>query len=84
MSKCPYSTILGIPKEGVHKPRIMGFARNDMIATVIVAIITSYMYNINFFKSFAIWFILGELLHYIFGVQTEFLTRLGIHVNCKI
>ena len=61
----------------------MGFALNDFLATIFVAIITSYIYDISFIKSFLIWFILGEVLHYIFGTQTAFLTRIGINVNCS-
>jgi hypothetical protein len=83
MSKCPYAYALGIPGQGVHEKRIMGFALNDFLATIFVAIITSYIYDISFIKSFLIWFILGEVLHYIFGTQTAFLTRIGINVNCS-
>ena len=83
MSKCPYAYALGIPGQGVHERRIMGFALNDTLATIVVAIITSYMYDISFIKSFLIWFILGEVLHYIFGTQTAFLTYIGINVNCS-
>ena len=78
MSKCPYAFVLGIPGQGVHASRVLGFSLNDILATIIVAIITSYLFNISFIKSLLYWFILGEVLHYIFGVQTEFLSRLGI------
>lgn len=83
MSKCPYAYVLGIPGQGVHAKRIMGFALNDFLATIVVAIITAYIYDISFIKSFLIWFILGEVLHYIFGTQTAFLTHIGINVNCS-
>jgi len=83
MSKCPYAFVLGIPGQGVHAARILGFALNDILATIVVAIITSYVFNISFIKSFLYWFILGEILHYIFDVQTEFLSRLGIVTGCK-
>ena len=79
---CPYSTLLGVPKEGVHAKRMFGFALNDIIATIVVAAITSYFLNVSFLYSLAIWFIAGEFLHYVFGVQTEVLTQLGIKVPC--
>jgi hypothetical protein len=75
---CPYAFALGVPGQGVHAPRIWGYARNDTIATIIVAAITSYFTSISFLPSLAAWFILGELLHYIYGTQTAFLTTLGI------
>jgi hypothetical protein len=83
MSKCPYAYVLGIPGQGVHETRFMGFALNDFLATIVVAAISAYIYDIHFIKSFFIWFILGEVLHYIFGTQTAFLTRIGIKVNCS-
>lgn len=75
---CPYAFVLGIPGQGVHAARIGGYARNDIIATIVVAIITSYAWRISFFTSLVGWFILGEVLHYAFGTQTAVLTSLGI------
>jgi hypothetical protein len=75
---CPYAAILGVPGQGVHATRIGGYARNDIVATIIVAAITSYFTSISFLTSLAGWFILGEVLHYVFGTQTAFLTTLGI------
>ena len=40
---CPYANILGVPGQGVHAPRIFGLARNDIIATILVAALTSYI-----------------------------------------
>jgi len=54
---CPYANILGIPGQGVHAPRVFGLARNDIIATIVLAIITSFFYSLTF------WFITGEVLH---------------------
>jgi len=79
---CPYANLLGVPKEGVHAKRIFGFALNDFLATFLVAAITAYLFNVSFLYSFTIWFVAGEILHYAFGVQSEFLTRLGIKVPC--
>jgi hypothetical protein len=46
--------------------------------TLVAAAITAYFFKISFLKSFVIWFITGEVLHYVFGVQTAVLTTLGI------
>jgi hypothetical protein len=75
---CPYAFVLGIPGQGVHAARIGGYARNDIIATIVVAIITSYVTRISLFISLVGWFLLGEVLHYVFGTQTAVLTTLGI------
>ena len=80
---CPYATLLGKPREGVHAARIMGFSLNDTLMTIAVAIMTSYIFNIPIVYSLIAWFVGGEILHYAFGVQTEALTKLGIRVNCS-
>ena len=80
---CPYANLLGVPGEGVHERIIFGYARNDIIATILVAIITSYYYNISFILSFVVWFTLGEILHILFGTQTAFLDMIGLRPQCK-
>ena len=78
MGSCPYAHILGIPEQGVHAKRIFGYALNDTLATVVLALITSYLMKRGFLETFVAWFILGEILHYVFGTQTAVLTTLGI------
>lgn len=75
---CPYANILGVPGEGVHAQRFMGLALNDTIATLVAALITSWLFNVSLLYSIIGWFILGELLHYAFGVNTAFLKMIGI------
>jgi 5-bromo-4-chloroindolyl phosphate hydrolysis protein len=77
---CPYANLLGTPGEGVHARRIAGYALNDILATILGAIITSYIYKVSFIKSFVAWFVLGEVLHIAFGTQTAFLTSIGLRV----
>jgi len=79
MSSCPYSTLLGVRGQGVHSARIAGFALNDILATVLVAAITSYIANISFVYSLFGWFVLGEVLHYAMCVDTAFLELIGLH-----
>jgi hypothetical protein len=75
---CPYSTLLGIRGQGVHAPRFLGLALNDMIATIVVAILTSYLWNIPFLYSLIGWFVLGEVLHYVMCVDTAFLEMIHL------
>jgi len=77
-SKCPFAFALGIPGQGFHAQRIFGYALNDTLATIVLASITSLFVKVSFITSFIAWFILGEVLHYIYGTQTAFLTTLGI------
>ena len=79
---CPYANALGEPGKGVHAVRIFGLARNDLIMTIIAAIVTAYLFNISFLVSFIVWFTAGEVLHYLFGTNTAFLRMIGINVNC--
>jgi len=75
---CPYSNILGIPGEGVHAPRFYGFALNDTLATLVAALLTSLFFQVPILYSIAGWFIGGEVLHYVFCVDTAFMKMIGI------
>lgn len=75
---CPYSTLLGIPGQGIHAARIFGLALNDTLMTIAAAVLTSFLFNVNLLYSILAWFIIGEILHYIFGVNTAFLAMIGI------
>jgi len=75
---CPYSNILGVPGEGVHAKRFLGFALNDTIATLVAALLTAWFFKISLFYSILGWFIAGEVLHYLFCVDTAFMKMIGI------
>jgi hypothetical protein len=75
---CPYSNILGIPGEGVHALRFYGFALNDTLATLVAALLTSLFFQVPILYSIAAWFIGGEVLHYVFCVDTAFMKMIGI------
>lgn len=80
-SNCPYANILGEPGTGFHSWRIgpgRGFAFGDIIATILVAVITSYVFNVNIWYSLIGWFIGGEIAHWAFGVPTGFLISVGV------
>ena len=76
--KCPFAFVLGVPGQGIHAERIYGYALNDTLMTIIGALITAHIFDIAIWKSLLGWFVAGEVLHYAFGVQTAFLTTLGI------
>lgn len=80
---CPYSNILGIPGQGFHSTRIFGLALYDILATIVLAVIVSYFFKVSVIKSFIGLFILGEILHYLFGSNTAFLQMIGIKRDCS-
>lgn len=79
MSTCPYANILGESGKGVHATRLYGFAANDIYMTIIAAAATAYIFHIHILYSLTGWFVLGEVLHYIFGTNTAFLVMLGLN-----
>jgi len=75
---CPYKTLLGIREQGVHSARVLGLARNDIVMTVLGALATSYFFKVSILWSLIGWFVAGEVLHILLGVDTAFLELLGI------
>jgi|TARA_B100000795_G_C22655242_1_gene381891 hypothetical protein len=65
-----YSHIFGEEKKGLHRFRIYDIAIIDVILTILAAIIISYYTKYKFFIILIILFILGIIMHYLFGVNT--------------
>ena len=81
---CPfkiYKNILGIPGKGVHKKRLLDVAFIDYILTILAALLFSYTTNFPLVLSTIMWFILGIILHILFGVETSTIKYLNLH--CK-
>ena len=72
---CTYKNIFGKPNEGIHSTRIFGFAFWDIFFTVILAFLIYYFFGYNFWFVLLILFILAEIAHMLFCVDTAF-TRL--------
>ena len=81
MSGCPYANALGVPGQGVHAPRFMGLAIADTIATIVGAALIAYFFRLSFVVTFIAFFTLGEVLHYLAGTQTAFLTMIGVRAT---
>jgi hypothetical protein len=80
---CPFKFALGVPGEGVHAPRLFGLAIVDIIATVLVAGLTSWLTKSNYILNLIFWFVLGEILHFMFGTPTAFLKMIGMEPTCE-
>lgn len=80
---CPYATVLGIRGQGVHSKRFLGMALNDILATIVAALMTSYFFNVSLLYSLLGWFLAGEVFHIAFGVDTAFLEYVGLKPKCS-
>jgi len=84
MNICPYSkyrNALGTIGKGIHKYRFLNTAIVDYILTIIAAFITTYFSNIPLVLTTIVWFIMGIVLHILFGVETNTLKYLNIDCN---
>lgn len=79
---CPYATALGEREKGFHSTRFMGLALNDILGTIGLALLTTYLFNVTFWKSLLAWFVAGEVLHYLYGVNSAFLEKVGLSPSC--
>ena len=79
---CPYSALFGEPGTGFHSTRFLGIALYDTIGTILIAIVTSYVFKISLVYSIVGWFVAGEVLHYAFGTNSAFLKMIGLSPKC--
>lgn len=79
---CPYAFALGIPGQGIHAARILGMSVNDWLATFILAIPIAFLFQIEYIYALIGFFVLGEVLHYYFGVKSAFLKMIGLEPTC--
>jgi len=70
MKLCKYKSILGNPGVGVHSYRLFNISVVDVALTVLLAYLLSVWKRWTFWKTFIGLFVLGEILHYIFCVDT--------------
>lgn len=68
-----YRDIFGKPEEGVHSIRIFNIAIIDIILTILGAFIISKVCSMNFMLTLILFFIIGEILHLVFCVETQFI-----------
>jgi hypothetical protein len=70
MNLCKYKNILGEPGKGAHSYKIFNISIVDVILTLLVAYIISYLFKKSFFLVSVILFVLGIILHRLFCVRT--------------
>lgn len=64
--------LFGEANIGIHSYRLGPFAVVDVIFTILVAVLISYFANVNFIKIFIGLWLVGELFHRLFCVETTF------------
>ena len=67
---CRFANIFGKPKDGAHSYRILDIAIVDVLATIVLSIIISKIFNKSFLIVLLCLFILGIILHKLFCVNT--------------
>ena len=72
---CPFKDIFGKPGTGVHSIRIANFAVVDTLMTIIGAFLISKYFRKPFLITLLLFFLLGELLHWVFCADTTFILK---------
>ena len=66
---CIYIDSLGIPGQGFHT-HFLGIAILDVIGTILIAELLSYVFNWNIYLTLIAAFLTGIVLHRMFCVRT--------------
>lgn len=74
---CQYAGIAGKPGKGFHV-HIFGIAIFDLLGTILLSKILSYLFRTKTWIIFVILLIVAEILHYIFCVPTTIMKLLGL------
>lgn len=77
-SLCPYSDIAGKPGKGFHV-HFFGIAIFDLLGTILLSIIFSYLFSFPAWIILIILLIIAEILHYIFCVPTTIIKLLRLN-----
>ena len=73
---CPFKDIFGKPGTGVHSIRIANFAVVDTLLTILGAFLISKYFKTPFLITLLFFFLLGELLHWIFCVDSKVILKI--------
>jgi len=73
MATCPYRDIFGKVREGPHSYRIFDVAVVDSVLTILLALFLQKIFfqNFSFLKVLAVTFIVGEVMHWYFCVDSK-------------
>lgn len=85
MATCPYKDFFGRPREGAHAIRIpiLDIALVDTAATVALAAAIAWVTGLNFWLTLAVLFVVGELAHKVFCVDTKVTDVFKVKPTCN-
>jgi len=78
---CPFKNALGVPGQGFHSMRFMGLAVGDTVGTFMLAWLIARATGWAYLPTFIGLFILGEVLHWYFCVDSAFLNYISKDSN---
>lgn len=70
MNFCKYSNQFGMPGQGIHSYRLFDIAIVDVIMTILVGLLISYVFKYNIIYVLIVLFLIGIIVHKIFCVDT--------------
>ena len=70
MNLCKYKDILGMANKGFHTHGVVGFAYLDLIGTVIISYLLSFITRYKTLYIFLFLFFMSIVLHRVFCVDT--------------
>ena len=75
---CPFKDIFGKVREGPHSYRILDVAVVDTVLTILLALLLQKLFfqNFSFLIILAWTFIIGEIMHWYFCVDTKVIQML--------
>ena len=68
-----YKNIFGYPGQGVHKYKFRGTSLVDYFMTIVGAFLITYFTDIPLVITTIGLFVMGIILHWLFGINTEVL-----------
>jgi hypothetical protein len=77
-----FKDALGVAGQGFHEARLLKTAMYDYIGSILLALLLTLLYSqIPLVVSTVSVLVLGEILHYLFGVQSQTMKFLGLTCN---
>jgi hypothetical protein len=70
MNRCKYKHVFGEPRKGVHSYRVAGVAAVDVLGTMAVAMLISFVFSWSFWTVLPATLVLGIVLHRLMCVDT--------------
>jgi len=78
------SEILGKPGEGFHAVRVFDLAILDMLWVFIFAFAYTYLMGVDLVVAICRVFVVAQMLHLFFWVETAFLVKYPFRLTCLI